>query len=693
MMISYKGVSGKKYVIDKRLGAGGEGEVYSLKSPNDHLVIKVYNSLYELDSEKAKKIQSMISYKGANTFKNYFAWPVDTVNNNGKMSAVIMPKVEGLVLSEFKNNQSVPWSRRIKIAENFCKLVMSAHKEGQVIGDFNGNNFIINIITGSIIMIDVDSLHFTDNKGVLYKCGVVHPEFTPPEIMGLQNIASSDKVFTKESDYFVLAIHIFQLLMYGYHPFSAKVVSSGASLSSTTNTTTNSYIKNAISPYLSKSKGYSVPPYSPDINKVMPNKMIKMFKNTLINGHTNIAKRNKPKEWYNELTKLKKTLIPCKKELIHEYSSNFKDCPWCEQSNRIKIASSPKPMTKTVVEKKPTTQKVNVVKRTSPTPTYSPPPKPANVQINRTTNNTISNASLIKKRHFQEVKDIVVKSLIYWFIGAIIISVISIMMTTGDMGLKNLTVTITKHFVPILLTYLVYDFVNIVLGKKQLKNTVAIYFLFIVYLYYCFYSQNIYYKYMEKLAYSKYTQSILEVEAFWISLIVLINLWTISSAISKILNLIFVNIPPSKNQQMSINALDIITYISIILSSITYGIYYLYVKKIISEKDIINMLPKDGFPSYLQFVKDIFYPTTFTNCSVKNCSILVCSMLFILIILPELRERLNKYIFLILKFAMIFLAYLLLASYFTIFFGVLTAGVEILIVIIILIFLLLVFFN
>ncbi len=648
-MTSYTGKSGIKYTIDEKIGSGGEGVVYSLKPPHQNLVIKIYNAKkFNINSDKAKKINAMINYKDADKFKKNFAWPVDLINKNNNLYAIIMPKVEGIALSNFKNNKGVYWSKRITIAKNFCKLVTVAHENNQVIGDFNANNFIINIISGDIVMIDTDSLHFTDNENILHRCNVAHPEFTPPELIGKKSLSESKEVFSKESDNFVLAIHIFQLLMYGYHPFSAKLIKPGPSSPSTSNTTTNSYIKNAISPYLCENKNYTIPPLSPKLKEIIPETMIKSFKTSLIDGHKNPSKRISPKLWYAMLDDLENSLINCKQDIAHEYSSYFSDCPWCEQEKRIKQFYEPKKMNINT----PLPKESKAIQNS-----YAPTPQ-NNQSVNSNQNYNKNQRSY--KNHL--ISEKATTSLFQWGIAALVFTVIMILISTKDMGLGNLIVEFIKYYTPILIGILSLDFTISNFKGKSIKNIIPISIILeLLFIY---------------LISQVFMNTLIELELLWYSIAGAAVMHSLAIIMGVMINKIINFFPSSSNPCNSKNMLDLLSYIFMSLGLVSFFTHYINEMSPIAGSGNSSMTLEE-LPYYLEFLDDIFLAKLFVNTSDSTVFGICLLGAFTLLLLPELREKLNTTVYNTVKISLIFLGFALISSYLLVFLFLIYSTIKI----------------
>jgi DNA-binding helix-hairpin-helix protein with protein kinase domain len=110
---------------------------------------------------------------------------------------------------------------RLLVARNLAGVVNIAHSMGIVVGDMNGGNFLVNT-SGRVSQIDVESLQ-VNAGGSVHRCLVGTPEYTPPELQGI-DLGSLDR--TKHHDAFGLAVLTFELLA-GHHPFLGRSTEPG----------------------------------------------------------------------------------------------------------------------------------------------------------------------------------------------------------------------------------------------------------------------------------------------------------------------------------------------------------------------------------------------------------------------------------------------------------------------------------
>lgn len=334
-----KGKGGIQYNLEQNpFAQGGEGKVFNIiGKPN--LVAKLYkNGLNDL--QKEKKLLAMTNNPPSQEVMSQIAWPQDVLYDNNVFVGFVMPKLkinEDLnVIYEYGPSSkypNVPWSNKIIIAKNLCAVLDAVHEANHVVGDLNPKNISVDPNTGHIIFVDTDSYHIEDN-GSIYRCNVGMPEYLPVEIQkkmksGLTNAPLP--TFTKASDNFALAIHIFQLLMNGTHPFSCRVL---PSQSSVVYPQPSDNILNGDFPFVNPKSGTSIPAFAPPF-KILPDEMQQLFKRAFVNGHTNPDDRPSPVEWYNALTNLEKQLKKCNKVNHHEYYNKLGQCPWCEADSNF----------------------------------------------------------------------------------------------------------------------------------------------------------------------------------------------------------------------------------------------------------------------------------------------------------------------------------------------------------------------
>lgn len=343
----YKGKGGKQYdLAQSPLAQGGEGRVYTVNG-NKQIVAKLYkNGLNTV--EKERKLITMVDNPPDQKVMSQIAWPMDVLYDNGnRFVGFIMPMLsineELNVMYEYGSTAkypNIPWSSKIAIAKNLCAVLYAVHSAGHVVGDFNPKNISVDPNTGYIVFVDTDSYHIEDN-GTVYRCNVGMPEYLPVEVQrkmsgGLSNAPLP--TFSKETDNFALAVHIFQLLMNGTHPFACKILPSTASIVFPQPTDN---ILNGVFPFMQPTPGTTIPLYAPPID-ILPQYIQDLFNRAFLTGHVDPKSRPDAIEWYNALTQLESEITNCKKCAHHEYHNSQSKCPWCEVDKRFAAGVSGK---------------------------------------------------------------------------------------------------------------------------------------------------------------------------------------------------------------------------------------------------------------------------------------------------------------------------------------------------------------
>lgn len=347
--MSYIGSKGDTYIIETpALGKGGEGSIYRLKGkPN--LVLKIFNSDKRSET-RHKKLLAMIKTPLTSNAMKQVTWPVDVIYENGSFVGYVMPllkRVEDLNVM-YSDKYICTLSERIIIAKNLCAAVNAVHVAGQVCGDLNPKNIGVDPNTAIITLMDTDSYHITERNGSrTYRCEVGLPEYLAKEIQDkLHNNKDKDlrtlplPTFTKETDLFALAVHIFALLMNGCHPFASAVDNKyninklSQSKPSIVNPQPVENIRNCFFPFYDKRAGYTTPQYAPDFS-VLPQNMQDMFVKAFVDGGRNPKLRPDTEQWYSALEEFEKHIKTCSNNKKHEYYDKLKKCPWCEIDNKM----------------------------------------------------------------------------------------------------------------------------------------------------------------------------------------------------------------------------------------------------------------------------------------------------------------------------------------------------------------------
>jgi formylglycine-generating enzyme required for sulfatase activity len=199
------------------------------------------------------------------------------------------------------------------------------HTRDYVIGDVNESNVLV-ADDALVTLVDTDSFQVRAlHNGLVYRCPVGKPEFTPPELQG-RNFASIDR--TSEHDWFGLAVLIFQLLMEGTHPFAGRFQGRGDPPPYEERIAAGHF------PY-----GQRPVPYAPAANAlpfdVLHPTVQHLFLRCFDDGHSAPQARPDALTWRNTLDAARDALTTCTSNAQHRYGSHLQACPWCERTARL----------------------------------------------------------------------------------------------------------------------------------------------------------------------------------------------------------------------------------------------------------------------------------------------------------------------------------------------------------------------
>ena len=397
-MTYYFGNSGRQYKVGKHIASGGEGDIYDIAG-NPSQVLKIFKD--NKKSEKEEKIKVMLKRPVSEKNDFQITWPKDIVyTGNKRFAGYVMNKISSTenlnILYEYGPSakyKSINWVDKITIALNLCIVLDAVHMAGHVCGDLNPNNINVDVQTGYVTYVDTDSYNIIDGSRI-YRCPVGMPNYIAGEIskkISKENernrfLGVNDKItlenaslptYTRETDYFALAIHIFQLLMNGAHPYQGAIDPSAKSSYTAANPPDN--IKKGTVPYINPKNRYTmIPRYAPEFGS-LPENIQTLFKRAFIHGSRNPSLRPTASEWYSALDELKTQVVQCNAVAEHQYYNKLLQCPLCEADRRYASALSEQSYmpSQQIKTQEPIVRKTAPVRQhtpagSSPTVTYKP---------------------------------------------------------------------------------------------------------------------------------------------------------------------------------------------------------------------------------------------------------------------------------------------------------------------------------
>lgn len=362
MSTKYAGRAGVIYELkDKKLASGGEGTIYEILG-NENQVAKIFKEKYRTE-QRRNKLLVMLSYHLDTEQLSEITWPQDILYDKGGFVGYVMPRlknVKNLNVVYSKGMDEIGLKERVVIAYNICVAVGEVHKIGQVCGDLNPQNICVNLDNKlksqyHVTLVDTDSYHITKN-GTTFRCGVglgqyIAPELQKKQISGMNLATIPLPTFTKETDLFALAVHIFNLLMGGCHPFAcAKKIENeyrntmnamnGEEVDSVALPQPIENIKEGFFPFHQKREGITYPLYAPAFDS-LPNELQLLFIRTFEEGYDNPMLRVSADEWKDALMRVAKGIGVTSCQNGHMYFDHIHDCPYCEAKQRMSKMFTP----------------------------------------------------------------------------------------------------------------------------------------------------------------------------------------------------------------------------------------------------------------------------------------------------------------------------------------------------------------
>ncbi len=199
--------SGKKYTVEKLLGAGGQGEVYLVKDEqgNEH-ALKWY--FPKMATAQQKQILEKLLVEGSPSPS--FLWPEDLLTADGTYGYIMPLRTDNYssMIDLVKRRVDPSFLTLCKAAFNLTKGYQQLHSRGFSYRDISFGNVFFDAKTGDVKICDNDNVS-PDDFGHHSVYGT--PKFMAPEIV------RGEAKPSKNTDRFSLAVLLFYMLMLS-HP-------------------------------------------------------------------------------------------------------------------------------------------------------------------------------------------------------------------------------------------------------------------------------------------------------------------------------------------------------------------------------------------------------------------------------------------------------------------------------------------
>ena len=316
------------YRLGESLGAGHEAEVFALpERPNT--AVKIFHR--PLSAAAVQKLDYQIRL-GWEVPEVTVAWPKERVTRDRNGSQVIgyaMPRIDSAedlaAIFTRSGRRRIfgrdNWSDLLQLAQQLLEQVMVIHQAGFLLADVNPR--MVKLDKGrKLYFVDCNGWQI-NHKNHQFNGGVFVKPYQPPEILRPQNYSLWR---TAESEYFSLAILIFQIVFLGKHPFVAHN-------SSCNNNGLENSIANLVFPYQLGESEARPPPHSLTANDI-DSELFEMFLR-IFTPPSQPQDRPGPEHWLAKIKQQVSRLKICP-ESQHSYSSNLTNCPFCKFDKGLK---------------------------------------------------------------------------------------------------------------------------------------------------------------------------------------------------------------------------------------------------------------------------------------------------------------------------------------------------------------------
>lgn len=311
---------GDQLILGQRLAEGGQGKVFFVVG-KPGMLAKIYHAGENL-SNKKERLDHLLDRK-IDALTEVAAFPLERiVDDSGSTVGFMMEYLSSWVpvhqIFQIQQRKSLmpncDFRVLVRTAKNLSAAVARFHSSDIVIGDLNESNVFVN---GSALvkLVDADSVQI-EAGGQLYTCDVGRHEYIAPE---LQGHSLSTRRRSPEEDRFSLAVLIFQVLVFGRHPFAGRPRGSEE-------ISLEQAIKNEWYVYHTDGCDRMKMPSGVKID-FLNFEIREMFDRAFVGDP---SRRPSGQEWVDALARFEDELVACPESERHFYWRNSSGCSWCE---------------------------------------------------------------------------------------------------------------------------------------------------------------------------------------------------------------------------------------------------------------------------------------------------------------------------------------------------------------------------
>jgi eukaryotic-like serine/threonine-protein kinase len=326
------------------LSQGGQGTIHVVLDAPERVLKRFHDAELARVCDLEDRLRAMVAHRppGCQESSGHamLAWPSDVVLDGNRFVGHVMPRlrladvVELHVLANPSDRRdpraSTPgwvrgftWRHLVQTGANLALATDVLHRGDYVVGDFNERNILVHSDT-RVTLVDCDSMQVPNPRtGPPFLCGVGRAEFTAPELLDVDIRTTPRRA---SSDLFALAVHIFQLVMEGVHPFDGVWRGDGEK------PRRHQLAKEGLFAYAGDRRLVPRPTAMPF--DLLPAEIRELFTRAFVRGSVDPDVRPTGREWHDALVRCAADLRTCAAVEWHRYPAHHAACPWCAQDRR-----------------------------------------------------------------------------------------------------------------------------------------------------------------------------------------------------------------------------------------------------------------------------------------------------------------------------------------------------------------------